>query len=697
MLSDPGSSPQLEMAHVLFMDIVGYSAVPEIEEQRLLLEELQEVVLLTPEFARAAASDEIIRLPTGDGLAVVFFRDPVAPVRCAMQISQSLRGRPHLKLRIGLHTGPVYRIQDINTHANVSGGGINLAQRVMDCGDAGHILLSREMAGLLSQVGSWPIHDLGECEVKHGARLHLFSLHTAELGNPKLPERLQSVSLPQSRPNSSPGRTLSPGVRVALLYKRHVEPDNHLLELLEQRLAEHGFPVFVDRHLQVGVQWAREIERQVRMADAVIPLLSAESMRSEMLEWEIQEAHKAAQEQGGKPRLMPIRVAYTGPLSEPLDAVLDPIEYALWEGPEDDERLVTEIVRALGSPPSPPAVPRHKLEAVGGAVPLDSQFYVVRPADSEFRAAIARQDSIVLIKGARQMGKTSLLARGLQQARAAGARVVCSDFQKLNAQHLQSADTLFMKLAESIADQLNLDVYPDQFWHPRRGPSENFERYWQRQALRKISEPIVWGLDEVDRLFTCDFGSEVFGLFRSWHNERALDPEGPWKRLTLAIAYATEAHLFITDVNQSPFNVGTRLALEDFTLEQLTDLNHRYGSPLHGEAEVARFARLVGGHPYLVRRGLHEMATQEMEIAAFEAQASRDEGIFGDHLRRILVLLAKDPALCEMVRSVLRREGCSCTESFFRLRSAGVMAGESVREVRPRCRLYELYLGRHLL
>jgi hypothetical protein len=204
-------------------------------------------------------------------------------------------------------------------------------------------------------------------------------------------------------------------------------------------------------------------------------------------------------------------------------------------------------------------------------------------------------------------------------------------------------------------------------------------------------------LDEVDRLFVCDYASEVFGLFRSWHNERALEPEGPWRRLTLAIAYAMEAYLFISDVNQSPFNVGTRLTLEDFTLEQIADLNERYGGPLGDEVELSRFARLVGGHPYLVRRGLHEMVTTGMGIAGFETQADLDEGIYGDHLRRILVLLARDPELCEIARGVLRGEGCPTPESFYRLRSAGVMAGTSTRDVRPRCQLYASYLSRHLL
>jgi class 3 adenylate cyclase len=692
-LNEP--TPQMETAHVLFVDIVGYSTQP-MEVQRRLLEELQELVRLTPDFGQLSGSTDSLRLPTGDGMALVFFHDPVAPLHCALEIARQLPSRPHLGLRMGLHTGPVYRVADINANTNVSGGGINLAQRVMDCGDAGHILLSSHIVDQLMQVGSWPLHDLGTCEVKHGERLRLFNLYTEELGNPKLPTKLRSAGVTVERPGGPPPPPSAAGLRVALLYKRNADPDQHLLLQLEQALNRSGFRVFVDRHLSVGMEWAREIDRQVRASDAVIPLLSAASVQSEMLAHEVQTAQEAAQMQHGRPRLLPVRVSFTGPLPETLGAILDPLEYALWEGPTDDDRVVEEVIQALQNPAALPAVAPEKLEPVGGAVPLESTFYVVRPQDEEFRAAIARQDSIVLVKGARQMGKTSLLARGLQQARQQGARVVRSDFQKLNASHLESADALFQKLAGSIADQLDLDVFPEDVWHPRRGPSENFERYWLRECLGKIDAPIVWGLDEVDRLFACDFASEVFGLFRSWHNERALEPDGPWRRLTLAIAYATEAHLFISDVNQSPFNVGTRLTLEDFTLEQVADLNGRYGSPLRDEVELSRFTRLLGGHPYLVRRGLHEMVTAAMNLDQFEAQADRDEGIYGDHLRRILVLLARDPKLCEVVRRIIQGEACPDADSFYRLRSAGVMTGTSVTDVRPRCRLYESYLARHL-
>ncbi|MGO9439376.1 MAG: protein kinase domain-containing protein [Terriglobales bacterium] len=187
------SGRTLEIAHVLFMDIVGYSRLP-MDQQEKALQRLQELVRSTGEFAHAQSSDELIVLPTGDGMALVFFGDAERPVRCALELSGALRREPGFQLRIGIHTGPVYRVSDINANRNVAGGGINTAQRVMDCGDAGHILVSKSVADTLEQVSTWSraLHELGEAEVKHGVRIQLFNLYTPELGNPEIPSKMRS-------------------------------------------------------------------------------------------------------------------------------------------------------------------------------------------------------------------------------------------------------------------------------------------------------------------------------------------------------------------------------------------------------------------------------------------------------------------------------------------------------------------------
>jgi hypothetical protein len=337
---------------------------------------------------------------------------------------------------------------------------------------------------------------------------------------------------------------------------------------------------------------------------------------------------------------------------------------------------------------------------VGGAVPLGSPLYVVRSTDPEFHAALSRGDSILVLKGPRQVGKTSLLARGLQQARETGAQVVLSNFQVLSAADLESSEALLRALAEILADQLDLGAAPGPCWNPHLSANLNFQRYLRRQVLGALSTHLVWAMDEVDRLFSCPFASEVFGLFRSFHDEGVFEPGGPWSRLTLAIVCSTEAHLFISDPNQSPFNVGTRLTLEDFTLEQVADLNRRYGSPISDEAGLARYYGLVGGHPYLTRCGLHEMVAHGTALAALEARAASEEWIFGQHLRRMLNLLRLDAELREAVGQVVTdgsdRSAALPEASFYRLRSAGVLTGESPAEARPRCQLYAEYLRRHL-
>ncbi len=728
MSAEANEPLRLEIAHVLFTDIVGYSKLP-MDQQTATLQKLNQLVRATREFRRAEASDQLIRLPTGDGMALVFFGDAESALRCALEVSRGLRAVPDIKLRMGVHTGPVYRVADINTNKNVAGGGINMAQRVLDCGDAGHILVSDAVAEVLGQLSTWAaqLHDLGEAEVKHGVRVHIFNVYMDEYGNAAVPEKLrhtqqqaatQKSTMQQATPLTSPaaqgetqpeksvtqagvnaGAATLPdakALRVALLYKRNAQPDEQVLKLLERELEAHGYKVFIDRHLSIGVEWAKEIERQVRTADAVVPLLSAASAQSEMLAYEVQIAHETAQQQEGRPRILPVRINFEGALPDPLRSILAPIQYFLWGGPQNDETLVAELLKSLRRP-EPEAVALNEIKEPGGGMPPDAKLYIVRDTDEEFLRAVQRRDSIVLVKGARQMGKTSLLARGVHQARKAGARVVVTDFQILNATHLASIDALFQALAQLICDQLDLNVTPDEEWNARRGASINFARYMRRHVLGDETRPLVWAMDEVDRLFTCDFGSEVFGLFRSWHNERALDPASPWERLTLAIVYATEAHLFITDPNQSPFNVGTRLELKDFTFEQVAELNQRFGAPLAGQSDIARYYRLVAGHPYLVHRGLYDMKTHGMSLAAFEATADRDEGPFGDHLRRILVLLARDPLLCDAAREVLRGRPSPTPETFYRLRSAGVMAGESARDAKPRCQLYATYLERHLL
>jgi class 3 adenylate cyclase len=316
----------------------------------------------------------------------------------------------------------------------------------------------------------------------------------------------------------------------------------------------------------------------------------------------------------------------------------------------------------------------------GGAVPLRSEHYVTRAVDAQFHAALERQEAIVLLKGARQVGKTSLLARGLHAARHRGTQVAILDFQSFGSDVLASAESLYRAMAESLCEQLDLETSPESHWNASRSGAANLERYLRRVVVVESERPLVWGLDEADRLFPLSFGSEVFGLLRSWHNRRSLDPQGPWHRLTIALAYATEAHLFITDPNQSPFNVGVRLQLTDFTQSEVQWLAERYEV-----REITSLFALLSGHPYLTRKGLEVLAAGE----ALETTPA-----FDNHLERLLFSLTQEPCLAEALHQILRGKAPS-HDAFFRLRAAGVIVGESATKLQLRCPLYETYLRKH--
>ena len=210
MLSEIASDPKLEIAHVLTLDLVEYSTLL-ITDQTRVMADLNKIVRNTPRFLKAEAEGKLIRIPTGDGMALVFFNNPEAPLECAMEIAAALKNHSEIKLRMGIHSGPINPVIDVNDRSNVAGAGIDMAQRVMDCGDAGHILLSKHVADDLSPYPRWSryLHDLGECEIKHGRKISLVNFYTDELGNRELPNKLKLARAPPLQDPSPPGKSKS--------------------------------------------------------------------------------------------------------------------------------------------------------------------------------------------------------------------------------------------------------------------------------------------------------------------------------------------------------------------------------------------------------------------------------------------------------------------------------------------------------
>src|SRR5437762_6759488 len=191
---------QLEIAHVLFIDIVGYSKL-SINDQNRAVEELNQVVRTSEQFQLAEAAGRLLKIATGDGMALVFYTSPEAPAQCAIEIGRALKEHPRLQLRMGVHSDPVSGVIDVNGHANLAGAGLNMARRVMDCGDAGHILLSKHVAEDLTEFEEWRplLHDLGTCEVKHGVQVAIINLWSDDVGNPQLPQKFQALRKHRAR------------------------------------------------------------------------------------------------------------------------------------------------------------------------------------------------------------------------------------------------------------------------------------------------------------------------------------------------------------------------------------------------------------------------------------------------------------------------------------------------------------------
>ncbi len=333
-------------------------------------------------------------------------------------------------------------------------------------------------------------------------------------------------------------------------------------------------------------------------------------------------------------------------------------------------------------------------EPVGGAVPLGSACYVERAADAALQSALDHGEGTIVIRGPRQTGKSSLLAHGLEKTRDAGAQVIVTDFGTLTNADLASLDALCRWLALSTALQAGAEDYSGDEWRPFLAPVANLERYVLRRVLADPTRSCVWAMDDVDRLFGLPFARDFFAILRSWHGRRSFSLTDPWRRLTIVLVCATEAHLYIPDLNRSPFNVGERIDVGDFTAAQVAALNSRCGNVL-SDGDLSRLRSKVDGHPYLVARSLHELRSRQIGLDELLRDVVADGGPFADHLRRLRRHVEADADLLEGVHHLLDGQPCS-EECFFRLRSAGMVSGATPVDAKLRCGLYDDYFGRHL-
>jgi class 3 adenylate cyclase len=347
-------------------------------------------------------------------------------------------------------------------------------------------------------------------------------------------------------------------------------------------------------------------------------------------------------------------------------------------------------------PSNPGCLPHCLVEDLDGQVPLASPFYVDRPPiETDCYGAIVKSAGLIRIKAPRQMGKSSLLTRILDRGKSQGYRSVYLNFQLADADAFQNLDCFLQWFCGSIAQELGLEDRLDELWRGVLGSKNKCTRYVQRHLLELDERPLVIGIDEVDRLFEYrDVAADFFGLLRAWHERGKNEPT--WQPLRLAIAHSQEVYIPL-NINQSPFNVGLPIELPEFSLEQVRDLSQRYQLTL-SSVDLERLMQLLGGHPYLTRVALAELARDRLTLVDLWKDAATDAGLYRHHLRRHSEILHSTPELLESFKSVVfANQPIDLPSSdAFKLRSLGLVKLLG-NDVEPLCDLYRQYFQKRLL
>ena len=456
--------------------------------------------------------------------------------------------------------------------------------------------------------------------------------------------------------------------KVFLSYKRNANPDEQLAHEIRAQLAAAGHSVFIDIDIRTGLRWAEEIERQISECSAIVVFLTAVSSRSEMVQSEIEMARRFQK------TILPVRVAFAGKLPHPLNAFLDPIQYAEWRGPSDTAQLIENLRKALDGISLPETAPSREPEsntplppAPGGAIDIDDPFYIQRPQiDKRALTLAAAPKQTIVLKGPRQMGKTSLLFRMINAAQNAGKAPAFVDFQLFESACLDHPATFYQRFTAAIAEELKVSPPAD----PKT--PHDVTLWMEREVLQRSTKPVSLAIDESERALWAKFREDFFGMLRAWHNLRASPTRPVWKELDLFLVTSTEPALFIQGA-QSPFNVGTVLYLTPFNVAEVAQLNQKYGKPL-SQTEVESLRTLVGGQPYLISKALYEVSPPSPNLTPAElfATAAQDDGPFRDHLKRFMIALQEMPDVLEAFKEILQERGCQDDKLAYRLEAAGL-------------------------
>lgn len=479
---------------------------------------------------------------------------------------------------------------------------------------------------------------------------------------------------------------------------------------LTQGLKRARADVFVDTALKIGADWGAEIGDKINWCDYLVILISDSVRSSEMVQSEVRLAYQRYKKDG-VPKLLPIRVAYSGPLGYELESYLGKLQYRSWDESDGHLGLLQEILDLAGrgedwgeldsessysessetceipAPPEP-AVDLRMYAAPGGTQSSSDPFYLERQADKIVKARAQLRSDTLVIKALRQMGKSSLLARYLDGCAKTGKRLALIDLSILTDVEMQDYGRFLSELATLLLHAFEIEgPYP-----PAITRQAELIRFIEKVVLPAIPDGGVIAFDEVDRVLGRPYQGDFFSMLRVWHNNRAFDPK--WDLLSLALVISTEPYLLIDAADRSPFNVTPPVELEGFRYQQCIELNGLYGNTLP-EQDVRALFDLLDGHPYLTRLAFYHKVSLSHGLEWVLQHAADRDGPFADHLNSRLLQLSQQPYLLESMRKVVSHGETIDDDHFHRLKGAGLVRRNGTRTV-PANRLYAEFFGKVL-
>jgi nucleoside phosphorylase len=496
---------------------------------------------------------------------------------------------------------------------------------------------------------------------------------------------LVESSTPQHQSSITPPRIVPHKLFISYA---HNDPDQLLAGALRDGLRRAGCEVFTDE-----IELEVDVSERIAASGYFILLLSARSVHSEMVREEVRLAH-ARRKAEGIPRLLPVRVAYTGPLGYVLGAWVNPDQWIAWQTPGDTERVlrqILDVVAGLAEAPLPgaaaPAGPAPSdefrrpepmadlsgLVAPGGAIRPDDPFYIERTSDYEIRAVAHRLEETVVIKAPRQLGKSTLLKRYLAECCHAGKKTALIDLSLFADQDLADYPRFLTSLAGELLDQFGLDGLPTIAGQP------DMTRFVRNTLLRAVPDNLIIAIDEADRVLGQPYQAGFFSMLRYWHERRTDSDQPEWGRLELALVISTEPYLLIDDAHCSPFNVRAPIVLEPFNADECRELNRRYGRVLSDDQAERLRRELLNGHPFLTRLAYYRLTCPGApDFDTLLRDAARPDGPFGDHLRALLAKLRRHARqdLLAALRQVIRHGTASNDDVLDRLQAAGLVRRE---------------------